>query len=148
MKRYFWIFGLVVGFALVWGGSFSQAYEVWLADQSDSAKESGGFLYIYDGAKLAADPAKAQPEVTLDLGKEVNDFCQKATQKAVRRPHMIFVTNDQTHALLSFYPVTSWSWTQSPESRLRVCPPGKMFTRPGPHRINRWPSPPTYRKRS
>ncbi len=102
MKRYFWIVGIVVGFSLGWGASFSQAYEVWLADQSDSAKESGGFLYVYDGAKLAADPAKAQPEVTLDLGKEVNDFCQKATQKAVRRPHMIFVTKDQTHALLSF----------------------------------------------
>ena len=31
----------------------ASAYEVWLTDQSDTAKESGGFLYIYDGAALA-----------------------------------------------------------------------------------------------
>ena len=36
-----------------------QAYEVWLTDQSDTGKESGGFLYIYDGAQLAANPSSA-----------------------------------------------------------------------------------------
>ena len=34
----------------------AQAYEVWLTDQSDTGKESGGLLYIYDGAQLAANP--------------------------------------------------------------------------------------------
>ena len=38
----------------------ASAYEVWLTDQSDTAKESGGFLYIYDGAALAANPAASQ----------------------------------------------------------------------------------------
>lgn len=102
MKKYYWMLGIILGFAVGWGNSLSHAYEVWVADQSDTAKESGGFLYIYDGVKLAMDPAKAQPAVTMDLAKDVNDFCQKATQKAVRRPHMIFVTKDQKHALLSF----------------------------------------------
>jgi hypothetical protein len=78
-----------------------QAYEVWLTDQSDTAKESGGFLYIYDGAQLAANPAAAKPQ-TIDLGAEINTFCQEATKKAVRRPHMLFFTQDQTHVILSF----------------------------------------------
>ena len=102
MNRNHWMLGIMFGLAIIWGGTSSHAYEVWVADQSDSAKESGGFLYIYDGAKLAADPAKVQPAVTMDLGKDVNDFCQKTTQKAVRRPHMIFITKDQKHALISF----------------------------------------------
>ena len=37
------------------------AYEVWLTDQSDSAKDSGGYLHIYDGAQLAAKPSSAKP---------------------------------------------------------------------------------------
>ncbi|MDE3041992.1 MAG: hypothetical protein KGJ82_15660, partial [Nitrospirota bacterium] len=54
---------------LVWAGvgiggiAPASAYEVWLTDQSDTAKESGGFLYIYDGAALAANPAAAKPAV-------------------------------------------------------------------------------------
>jgi len=102
MRWNLYIMGVIVACAVGWGIPSSQAYEVWVADQSDSAKESGGFLYIYEGAKLVADPAKAQPAVTMDLGQEVNALCQKTTQKAVRRPHMIFVTKDQKHALLSF----------------------------------------------
>ncbi len=78
------------------------AYEVWITDQSDTAKESGGFLYIYDGAQLAANPAGAKPTVTIDLAGEVNKFCEDATKKPVRRPHMLFFTADQSHAILSF----------------------------------------------
>ena len=80
----------------------ASAYEVWMADQSDTGKESGGFLYIYDGAQLAADPASAKPTVTLDLSGDINTFCQSATQKPVRRPHMIFFSKDQSHAIISF----------------------------------------------
>ncbi len=101
MKKPYGMLGIILGFVVVWGTP-SLAYEVWLADQSDTAKESGGFLYIYDGAKLAADPADTPPTVTMDLSKDVNDFCRKSTQKGVRRPHMIFVTKDQKHALISF----------------------------------------------
>ncbi len=79
-----------------------QAYEVWLTDQSDTAQESGGYLYIYEGAQLAANPASAKPSVTIDLAKEVNTLCQEATKTAVRRPHMLFFSKDQSHAILSF----------------------------------------------
>ncbi len=82
--------------------STSYAYEVWITDQSDTAKESGGFLYIYDGAQLAANPSAAKPTVTIDIGGEINKLCEDATKKAVRRPHMLFFTKDQSHVVLSF----------------------------------------------
>ena len=82
--------------------STANAYEVWITDQSDTAKESGGFLYIYDGAQLAANPSTAKPTVTIDVGGEINKFCEDATKKAVRRPHMLFFTKDQSHVVLSF----------------------------------------------
>ena len=80
----------------------ASAYEVWLTDQSDTAVESGGFLYIYDGAALAANPATAKPAVTIDLSGEINTFCEAATKKPIRRPHMLFFNRDQSHAILSF----------------------------------------------
>ena len=82
--------------------SSAAAYEVWLTDQSDTAKESGGFLYIYDGARLAANASGSKPTITIDLGGEINEFCEESTKKAVRRPHMLFFTKDQSHAILSF----------------------------------------------
>jgi len=91
--------GTAVG---VGGITPASAYEVWLTDQSDTAKESGGFLYIYDGAALAANPATAKPTVTIDLSGEINTFCEAATKKPVRRPHMLFFNKDQNHAILSF----------------------------------------------
>jgi len=80
----------------------ANAYEVWLADQSDTGKESGGFLHIYDGAQLAADPSGAKPAVTIDLAGDVNKLCEEATKKPVRRPHMLFFTKDQSHVIVSF----------------------------------------------
>ena len=78
------------------------AYEVWLTDQSDTGKESGGFLYIYDDTALTANPAAAKPAVTINLSGEINTFCEAATEKPVRRPHMLFFNKDQDHAILSF----------------------------------------------
>lgn len=98
----------IVASALVWAGvgiggiAPASAYEVWLTDQSDTAKESGGFLHIYDGAALGANPATAKPAVTIDLSGEINTFCEAATKKAVRRPHMLFFNKDQSHVILSF----------------------------------------------
>jgi hypothetical protein len=80
----------------------AQAYEVWLTDQSDTGKESGGFLYIYDGAQLAANPSSAKPAQTIDFSGEIGKFCEEATKKAVRRPHMLFFNASQDHALISF----------------------------------------------
>lgn len=80
----------------------AQAYEVWVADQSDTGKESGGYLHIFDGAKLAADPAAAKPTQTIDLAGEIGKFCEEATKKAVRRPHMVFFNAAQDHVIISF----------------------------------------------
>ncbi|MGA6829352.1 hypothetical protein ACO9S2_17310 [Nitrospira sp. NS4] len=80
----------------------ASAYEVWLTDQSDTGKESGGYLHIYDGAQLAATPASAKPAVTIDLAGDIGKFCEEATKKPVRRPHMLFFNNDQDHVILSF----------------------------------------------
>jgi hypothetical protein len=98
----------IVASALVWAGvgiggiAPASAYEVWLTDQSDTAKESGGFLHIYDGAALGANPATVKPAVTIDLSGEINTFCEAATKKPVRRPHMLFFNKDQSHVILSF----------------------------------------------
>ncbi len=80
----------------------AQAYEVWVADQSDTGKESGGYLHIFDGAKLAADPAAAKPTQTIDLAGEIGKFCEDATKKSVRRPHMVFFNAAQDHVIISF----------------------------------------------
>ena len=37
-------------------------YEVWVIDQSDSSKDGGGTLYIYDGESLAKDAKSAKAE--------------------------------------------------------------------------------------
>ncbi|MDO9116826.1 MAG: hypothetical protein Q7U39_02615 [Nitrospira sp.] len=78
------------------------AYEVWLTDQSDTGKESGGYLHIYDGAQLAANPASAKPTMTIDFAGDIGKFCEEATKKAVRRPHMLFFNKNQDHAIISF----------------------------------------------
>lgn len=80
----------------------AQAYEVWLTDQSDTAQESGGFLYIYNGGQLAANPASAKPTQTIDFSGEIGKFCEEATKKAVRRPHMLFFNASQDHVIISF----------------------------------------------
>lgn len=88
--------------ALVPAVPAAQAYEVWLTDQSDTGKESGGFLYIYDGAQLAANPSSVKPTQVIDFSGEIGKFCEEATKKAVRRPHMLFFNASQDHALISF----------------------------------------------
>jgi len=80
----------------------ASAYEVWLTDQSDTGKESGGYLHIYDGAELAANPSSAKPTTTIDLSGDIGKFCEEATKKPVRRPHMLFFNKDQDHVILSF----------------------------------------------
>ena len=77
------------------------AYEVWLTDQSDTGKESGGYLYIYDGAQLAANASSAKPAQTIDFSGDLGKFCEEATKKPVRRPHMLFFNAKQDHALVS-----------------------------------------------
>jgi hypothetical protein len=92
---------VALGAAFGSGASVS-AYEVWLTDQSDTGKESGGYLHIYDGAQLAANPASAKPTMTIDFAGDIGKFCEEATKKAVRRPHMLFFNKSQDHAIISF----------------------------------------------
>lgn len=80
----------------------ASAYEVWLTDQSDTGKESGGYLHIYDGAQLATNPTSAKPTMTIDFAGDIGKFCEEATKKAVRRPHMLFFNKNQDHAIISF----------------------------------------------
>ena len=77
------------------------AYEVWMIDQSDSSKDGGGTLYIYDGAALAADAKAAKPE-TVDLGDKFAEACKDAGGGFPKRPHMIFFTKDGKYGILSY----------------------------------------------
>ena len=76
------------------------AYEVWMIDQSDSSKDGGGTLYIYDGAALTADPKSAKAE-TVDLGDKFAEACKEAGGYP-KRPHMLFFTKDAKYAILSY----------------------------------------------
>ena len=76
------------------------AYEVWAIDQSDSSKDGGGTLYIYDGQALASDPKSAKPE-TIDLGDKFAEACKEATGFP-KRPHMLLFTKDGKYAILSY----------------------------------------------
>ena len=76
------------------------SYEVWVIDQSDSSKDGGGTLYIYDGDGLAKDAKSAKAE-TVDLGDKFAEACKEAGGYP-KRPHMIFFTKDGKYGILSF----------------------------------------------
>jgi hypothetical protein len=76
------------------------AYEVWVIDQSDSSKDGGGTLYIYDGAALAGDAKSATAE-KVDLGDKFAEACKEAGGYP-KRPHMIFFTKDGKYGILSY----------------------------------------------
>ena len=112
----------------------AQAYEVWLTDQSDTGKESGGFLYIYDGAKLADNPSSAKPTQTIDFSDAIAKFCDEATKKAIRRPHMLFFNASQDHVLISFlsgHVLVMDATTKKPEACVAM----------GKHVHAAWPTP-------
>jgi len=76
------------------------AYEVWVIDQSDSSKDGGGTLYIYDGESLAKDAKSAKAE-KVDLGDKFSEAC-KEVGGYPKRPHMIFFTKDGKYGILSY----------------------------------------------
>jgi len=76
------------------------AYEVWVIDQSDSSKDGGGTLYIYDGESLAKDAKSAKAE-TVDLGDKFAEACKEAGGYP-KRPHMIFFSKDGKYGILSY----------------------------------------------
>ena len=75
-------------------------YEVWVIDQSDSSKDGGGTLYIYDGESLAKDAKSAKAE-KVDLGDKFAEACKEAGGYP-KRTHMIFFTKDGKYAILSY----------------------------------------------
>ena len=96
----FLLLGIGTGPALAQQAA-APAYEVWALDQSDSSKDGGGTLYIYDGAALAADAKGAKAE-TVDLGGKFAEACKDVPGGSPKRPHMLFFTKDGKYALLSY----------------------------------------------
>src|SRR5215203_5257811 len=81
--------------------STTSSYEVWVMDQSDTAADGGGRLFVYPGDALTAAATTAEPEV-IDLGGEARSLCLQKTGTAPKRPHMVMVNQGQTHAVLTF----------------------------------------------
>jgi DNA-binding beta-propeller fold protein YncE len=87
-------------------------YEVWAIDQSNSRDEngngslldsvdSGGRVYIYDGADLEGRRAdRARPEV-IDLGGAARTVSMGQTGSAPIRPHMMAFNARHTHAIIA-----------------------------------------------
>ncbi|MEK9172440.1 MAG: hypothetical protein AAB282_02140 [Nitrospirota bacterium] len=96
----FLLLGIGTGPALAQQAA-APAYEVWALDQSDSSKDGGGTLYIYDGAALAADAKSAKAEA-VDLGGKFAEACKDVPGGSPKRPHMLFFTKDGKYALLSY----------------------------------------------
>jgi DNA-binding beta-propeller fold protein YncE len=77
-------------------------HEVWAIDQSDTAPDGGGTLYIYKGSKLSGRrAASARPQV-IDLGGDARTLCLAQTGSAPRRPHMLMFNEDGSHAVIAF----------------------------------------------
>jgi hypothetical protein len=84
-------------------GERRNAFEVWIADQSDTRPGFGGQLLIFDGDDLSgARAAKARPVARMDLGAETADLCRARTGRNPVRPHMILFNQQHTHAVVSF----------------------------------------------
>jgi hypothetical protein len=86
-------------------GEVTEAYEVWIVDQSDSNHEGGfgGTLHIFDGAAFeGGDLGGVVPTSTVDLGAGTAELCRTETQADPVRPHMLLFNLEGTHAILSF----------------------------------------------
>jgi len=84
------------------GAAFPPAsFEVWVMDQSDTATDGGGTLYVYPGDALTADAAAAEPDV-VDLGGVARALCVVQTGTAPKRPHMLMLNKSHSYAIVSF----------------------------------------------
>lgn len=95
------------------GRTLLSAYEVWTIDQSNTRDEngnggladppdSGGTIYIYDGASVAGGNAAAAVPEVVDLGGAARDLAVARTGSAPIRPHMLFFSPGHTHAVIAF----------------------------------------------
>jgi hypothetical protein len=91
----------------------TEAYEVWMVDQTDSRQLPsgggyGGYLHIHPGRTLEREGAASRAETT-DLGGAVSALCEKETGAPPVRPHMLtFNGGDRLNPTAGRYAVLSW----------------------------------------
>jgi hypothetical protein len=98
------ILALVVGVPAVAATPETQAYEVWIIDQSDTrGLDHGGTLHIFSHKDLADGqvPARDAGE-TVDLGGASAALCRERTGANPVRPHMVLFNGENTHAVVAF----------------------------------------------
>lgn len=66
----------------------SRDFEVWVLDQSDTAAEGGGLLYIWPGRKISRNATRTKAEI-IDLAQAATD----AGCEVGKLPHMVFTNN-------------------------------------------------------
>ncbi|MGJ7440226.1 hypothetical protein [Aquipuribacter sp. MA13-6] len=81
-------------------------HEVWLVDQSDTARTPagagyGGRLHVYRGDALRGRSGIARAQV-VDLSGQTAELCLTSTGSYPVRPHMLSFAADDTHAVLAF----------------------------------------------
>jgi DNA-binding beta-propeller fold protein YncE len=84
-------------------------HEVWMLDQSntydsngDGVVDSGGTLYIFDGAKLNGRIVSQALIERINLGGAIAEAIRDATGSAPVRPHYITFNASGTHAIIAF----------------------------------------------
>jgi YVTN family beta-propeller protein len=90
-------------------GGKEPGHEVWMLDQSNTydsdgngSLDSGGTVYILDGAKLSGQAASNAKAEVIDLGGALAEWVRTATGSAPVRPHYITFNPSNTHAIISF----------------------------------------------
>ncbi len=84
-------------------------HEVWMLDQSNTydsdgngTLDSGGTLYIFNGANLAGQAANKAKPIVINLGGSISAAIKAATGTAPVRAHNITFNASNTHAIISF----------------------------------------------
>jgi hypothetical protein len=81
----------------------ARQHEVWLFDQFGTrADGGGGKLYIYDGAELQGNHARAANPEVIDLGAAATDVALAQTGTVPVRPHMFFFNRTETYGVLAY----------------------------------------------
>jgi DNA-binding beta-propeller fold protein YncE len=106
LRRFLLAALLALGVVTIPGGAISAddggAYEVWVIDQSDTAADGGGTLYVYDGSALGGQAAASATPDVIDLGGAARTLCLAETGTAPRRPHMLMFNPLQSHGIVAF----------------------------------------------
>ncbi len=109
------------------GPAGDRNFEVWLVDQSNSAGVAyGGGIHIWDGTAFPRGGGSPGASEFIDLGGATAALCQAQTGASPVRPHMLFFTTNNRHAVLSFvasgHVVVMDAATRAPIACLRTTP--------------------------